>query len=137
MKVLDPGSTVREGEFATAQGAVAALGRAEKEGTVVPNFVKSAIDKLTKGTILLPGQRKDFVDRSGALFQGQQQSQQQNIDRFKGIAQRSGANPANVVFEFKLPTGETKVKATESITEEDMRNMSIQDLEDLAAGLNQ
>ena len=28
MKLLDPGSTVREGEFATAQGAMAALGRA-------------------------------------------------------------------------------------------------------------
>ena len=68
MKVLDPGSTVREGEFKTAQGAQAALGRAEEEGEVVPNFVKSAVDRLTKGTILLPGQRTDFVNRAGKLY---------------------------------------------------------------------
>lgn len=137
MKVLDPGSTVREGEFATAADAKAALGRAESEGQVVPNFVKSAVDKLTKGTILLPEQRKDFVDRSGSLYQGQAQNQQQSIDRFTSLAENYGLNPNNVVFEYTLPSGESRIKPTDELTEDDMNNMSIQDLEDLVNGLQQ
>ena len=124
MKVLDPGSTVREGEFATAQNAAG-----------MDQRIRSMYNQVVDGTRLTVPQRTDFVDRSGRLFQGQADNQQQNVDRFRGIAKRSGANPDNVVFEFTLPSGDTVVKATESITEDDMRGMSIEDLEELAGGL--
>ena len=129
MKVLDPGSTVREGEFATAAGAKAELARAEGEGTFVPNFVKGAVQKLTEGTILLPDQRRDFVDRSGRLFQGQLDNQKASEARFRGIAERAELNPENIVFEFRLPDGQAKQKKQKDLTEQDFREMSLEDLE--------
>jgi hypothetical protein len=70
MKVLDPGSVVRESEFATAAGARAALTRAEKDGTTIPAVVAQAMQRLQTGELLLPEQRADFLARAGMLYQG-------------------------------------------------------------------
>jgi len=70
MKVLDPGSVVRESEFATAAGARAALTRAEKDGTTIPAVVAQAMQRLETGELLLPEQRDDFLTRAGMLYQG-------------------------------------------------------------------
>lgn len=71
MKMLDPGSVVRESEFRTAQDAKAWLASADEEGTVIPPFVRGVIQRATEGTILLPEQRADFVQRANALYQPQ------------------------------------------------------------------
>ena len=102
MKVLDPGSVVRESEFATAEGAQAAIGDLEEQGSVVPNFVKRRVAKLVEGTRLLPEQRQDFVDRSQALFEGQLRNQSELADAFNEISVRSKVNPENVVIDFTL-----------------------------------
>lgn len=70
MKVLDPGSVVRESEFATAAGARAELTRAEESGEVIPAIVAQAMQRFKEGTRLLPEQRQDFVKRAGMLYQG-------------------------------------------------------------------
>lgn len=70
MKVLDPGSVVRESEFATAAGARAELTRAEQSGTVIPAVVAQAMQRVETGLRLLPEQRQDFVTRAGMLYQG-------------------------------------------------------------------
>lgn len=57
MKMLDPGSTVREGEFATAAGAAS-----------VPERFKGAYKKVVSGEMLTLGQRKDFINKSKALM---------------------------------------------------------------------
>jgi len=57
MKMLDPGSVVREGEFATAAKA-AGLGE-----TMI-----AAMKKVDNGDILTTSMRKDFVDRSWKLY---------------------------------------------------------------------
>jgi len=57
MKMLDPGSTVREGEFATAQNA----------GGVDQRIV-SLYNRIMEGERLSPSQRSDFTNRSGKLF---------------------------------------------------------------------
>lgn len=76
MKVLDPGSVVRESEFATAAGARAALTRAEGAGTVVPAFVAQAVQRLETGQMLLPEQRNDFLTRAGMLYTGAEEMHQ-------------------------------------------------------------
>lgn len=76
MKVLDPGSVVRESEFATAAGARAALTRAEGAGTVVPAFVAQAVQRLETGQMLLPDQRNDFLTRAGMLYSGAEEMHQ-------------------------------------------------------------
>lgn len=70
MKVLDPGSVVRESEFATAAGARAELTRAQESGTVIPAVVAQAMQRVETGLRLLPEQRQDFVNRAGMLYQG-------------------------------------------------------------------
>lgn len=57
MKMLDPGSVVRESEFATAENAAS-----------VPERVRNVFNKILSGEKLAPEQRKDFVNRANQLF---------------------------------------------------------------------
>ena len=128
MKVLDPGSVVRESEFATAEGAQAAIGDIEAEGGIVPNFVKRAVQKAVVGTRLLPEQRNDFVDRSTRLFKGQLKNQKELERRFTGVSKRSEANPENVVLQFRLSGSTIPI---EELTAEDLQSMTDEELQAL------
>jgi len=64
MKVLDPGSTVREGEFATAATSAG-----------VPDIVRAKYNKVRSGERLAEAQRNDFVARAGKLFEASQSEQ--------------------------------------------------------------
>lgn len=79
MKVLDPGSTVREGEFATAQNAAG-----------VPGRVISLYNNLIKGERLNPEQRGDFVQRSRMLFQQAERGFQGIRNQYADIAKDYG-----------------------------------------------
>ena len=57
MKMLDPGSTVMEGEFRTAAGAAS-----------VPERLKGAYNRVLSGENLTPKQRKEFVGRAEKLM---------------------------------------------------------------------
>ena len=61
MKMLDPGSTVRESEFATAQNAAG-----------VPEQIRSQWKRLRNGERLSENQRADFLGQTQALFNAQQ-----------------------------------------------------------------
>lgn len=100
MKVLDPGSTVREGEFDNAASAKAELARAEEDGVVVPNFIKSALDRLTKGTILLPEQRKDFYGRAQALYKDAKDQYSLLQNRYTNLSTAYELDPSRVVMDF-------------------------------------
>ena len=84
MKVLDPGSVVRESEFATAAGARAALTRAEGQGTPIPAIVAQALQRLETGQLLLPDQRQDFVSRAGMLYTGAEEMHQRLRSYYEG-----------------------------------------------------
>lgn len=97
MKVLDPGSVVRESEFATAAGARGALDNVEKEGGFVPAFVDQAVNRLLDGTRLTIPQRDDFVNRARTLYDDAAQSQQKREARYIDLATRSKFDPMDVV----------------------------------------
>ena len=61
MKVLDPRSTVREGEFASAEKA------AGLEQTLLNQY-----NKVRKGDLLTPEARRQFIEGANALFAKQQ-----------------------------------------------------------------
>jgi hypothetical protein len=79
MKVLDPGSTVREGEFATAQNAAGVEGR-----------LRSLYNNIIEGTRLNDIQRGDFVNRARMLFQGAEKGYQGIRDQYIDIAGQYG-----------------------------------------------
>ena len=90
MKMLDPGSTVREGEFATA----------EQAGPLPTRLVALYNKVATKDGRLEAEQRKDFVDRAGLIMGTQQLKHEQLEEQFKAIAKRQGWDPRNVVIDF-------------------------------------
>lgn len=91
MKVLDPGSTVREGEFATAQNAAG-----------VSQRIMAQYNKVINGERLAEGQRADFLDRSGRLYKAAETNQAKLEGDYEGIAKRSGARPENVVIKNRV-----------------------------------
>lgn len=86
MRALDPASTVREGEFATAQNAAG-----------VDVQVRNLYNKVVSGERLSQPQRQDFLQSSYGMVESQMPNLQQIIDRYTGIANRSGLNPEDIV----------------------------------------
>lgn len=93
MKMLDPGSTVREGEFATAQNSAG-----------VPERIQAAYNKVISGTRLAKEQRADFVNRAEDLFNSQKNLNSKRAEQYRELAKRKGLKPENVA----LPEGESE-----------------------------
>lgn len=94
MKMLDPGSTVREGEFANAQNAAG-----------IPDQVRNMYNRASSGERLNPAQRVDFIGQAKNIFEAQLNTQKQIDDRYNLLASQYGVNPKNVVssYDFSIP----------------------------------
>lgn len=85
MKVLDPGSTVREGEFANAENSAG-----------VPARIRAQYNKAISGERLPTEQRNDFVNRATMLYDSAAKSQDKRVEQFSTRASQFGV-PAEVV----------------------------------------
>jgi hypothetical protein len=85
MKILDPGSTVREGEFANAQNAVG-----------VPGAVMNAYNRALTGERLNPGQRLDFANRARGLYEAQGENYNAAAKKYRGLAEQYGYDPDRI-----------------------------------------
>lgn len=94
MKLLDPGSVVREGEFATAQSAAG-----------VPDRVRNYYNRILSGERLNENQRADFVDRADRLYKGQLKNQEALETQYKDISKRSGVDSQDVVINYRALSG--------------------------------
>jgi hypothetical protein len=90
MKVLDPGSTVREGEFANAQNAGG-----------VDDRIVSLYNQVMKGTRLSESQRADFVGRAERLYKNAEQGYAKTEKFYRGLAERSGLKPEDVIPDYR------------------------------------
>lgn len=79
MKLLDPSSVVREGEFATVANAGS-----------IPQNVLNAYNKAMSGEKLPEGIRKDILTTSGSLFSKAQTTQNNIVNQFNQRAQAYG-----------------------------------------------
>jgi hypothetical protein len=86
MKTLDPGSTVNSGEQASAANT-----------TNIPGQLLNTYNRLLTGEKLNPEQRADFVRAAGTALAAQQSGFQRFVDAYRGIAQRAGADLADVL----------------------------------------
>lgn len=89
MKTLDPGSVVRESEFANA-AATGAFGER----------IKAAVGRVVSGERLSPEMRSDFVSRAGNLYEAQEKNYKSDISEFRRIAKSSGLDPELVVIQM-------------------------------------
>jgi hypothetical protein len=78
MKILDPGSVVRESELGMAMAA-----------TGVEDKVKNYANMVITGQKLTPAQRKDFVDLSDKLYNAAAGQFNQKRGEYAGIAERN------------------------------------------------
>jgi hypothetical protein len=91
MKMLDPGSVVREGEQATAQNAAG-----------IPDRIRNLYNKTITGERLSPNQRQDFVNQGQKLYNKASEQQQKSSSLYKDIAQRSGLTSDLAVPDLSL-----------------------------------
>lgn len=86
MKMLDPTSVVREGEFATAQNAGG-----------VPDQIMQMYNRVLQGERLPDPVRDGFLQQGARQFDGLARNQLEIENRFKGLASQYGLNPDRVV----------------------------------------
>jgi hypothetical protein len=87
MKILDPGSTVREGEYASAENARG-----------VPDTVRAQYNKVSTGQRLTPNQRKEFTQAAADLVKSQEQQFGEMAKYYTEISATNRINPANVIY---------------------------------------
>lgn len=92
MKILDPQSVVREGEFALAETAAG-----------VPAQIRALYNRLLTGERLTPEQRADFLSQAQAQFQVRVKQHQRLVEDARGFAERNNLPLADVVPEFVMP----------------------------------
>jgi hypothetical protein len=100
MKQNDPRSTVREGEYATAQNAAS-----------VPGRIRALYNSVVDGTKLTAEQRADFIKQGGNLFKAHEKSQKRLADDYRKKAASSGVNPDNVIVDFSAELPEVAPEA--------------------------
>ena len=88
MKILDPGSVVREGEFATAQNAGG-----------VPDGVRSLYNKALNGQRLSEAVRSDFLGQARNLIESQRVLSDDLLERYKALATQYKLQPDQVIFD--------------------------------------
>lgn len=94
MKMLDPGSVVREGEFATAQNAAG-----------VPDRVVNIYNRILRGERLNPEQRSAFKTQAGQLYNAAQKQEQVVRDGITRIGTAMGLKTENIFYEAAVPAG--------------------------------
>jgi len=93
MKALDPGSTVREGEYATAANA-----------SGVPDTVSNLYNRVLRGEKLPEPTRQQMVAEAKKLL-GAAQANQTKIDSYyRGLSERYKLNPQNVLTDYSSGT---------------------------------
>lgn len=117
MKMLDPNSVVREGEFATAQNAAG-----------IPTQIQNIWNKSINGERLSAAQRTDFLSQSKTLYDSAISQQRQIDATFTERANRFGVPPDLVIrdqyaYQGANPTAPGSDTATSKpVTIEDLQN---------------
>lgn len=85
MKMLDPGSAVREGEFANAQNAAG-----------VPDQIRNQWNKLKSGERLNPEQRNSFKTQAAKIFKPYKEQGDRLRTAYTSEAKRIGIEPSAI-----------------------------------------
>jgi hypothetical protein len=101
MKLLDPGSVVREGEYATAQNAAG-----------IPERVRAMWNKLIDGDKLTDEQRSRMAEQAKGIFDKQKESQGFLEEEFRRLAKKNRMDPERVIVDYMQAFRRGKPTAT-------------------------
>lgn len=107
MKMLDPRSVVREGEFATAQNAGS-----------LPVRIRAQYNKLMSGERLTEEQRSDFLGQSKNLYNAQNKIFEKTKETYIKRSKNMGLTPENIINDFRInpEQGQAPVSPGQSAT---------------------
>jgi hypothetical protein len=88
MKILDPASTVREGEYASAENARG-----------VPDTVRAQYNKVQTGQRLTPNQRTQFTQAAGDIVNSQKQQFEGQKKYYSDIAVKNKISPESIIYD--------------------------------------
>lgn len=91
MKMLDPGSTVREGEYATAQNT-----------TNLPGTILNYYNRAREGNFLNETQVQEMLTQARAQYENAERNYGQVRRYYDGIARSYGMDPERVLPDFRL-----------------------------------
>ena len=94
MKMLDPGSVVRESEYAVAANAAG-----------VPQRIRALWNRTLDGERLSQATRTDFADTAERLFKQQSGSQKKLISEYGRLAERAGIDAQDVIIDYTTDQG--------------------------------
>ena len=89
MRMLDPASTVREGEFATAQNAAG-----------IPDRIRAFYNRAINGERLAPETRADFLFQARGVFDSELQTHTEREAQFRTLATQNNVDPSRVVIDM-------------------------------------
>ena len=104
MKLLDPGSVVRESELGMALAATGALDRVQNYYNVLKN-----------GKVLTPSQAKEFKAVGDQLYAAAETNQKQLDQHYTGRAKAYGLDPGKVVGDYYLKKKQEAEQGTQSV----------------------
>lgn len=127
MKTIDPTSTVREGEFATA----------ENTGSVGQQLV-GIYNKILTGDRLTPEQRQGFVDAARAQFETSRTAYDGTVAEYDRLAREFGLDPALVIINrvVSQSTGAQGGGAQGQLTPDAISRMTVDQLPSDVSGLS-
>lgn len=88
MKMLDPASTVREGEFATAQSAAG-----------VPTRIVGLYNRVASGERLTETQRQDFFGQAKSIFDAAKSTADQITNEYVRLGEKYGLEREDIVID--------------------------------------
>lgn len=92
MKILDPGTGVKEGEYANAENSAG-----------VPERIRAQYNKAINGERLTDQMRNDFVSRARGLYQSQAVNYNQTATQYRGLGTSYGYEPDRIAKLVDLP----------------------------------
>jgi len=95
MKLLDPGSTVREGEFATAQNSAG-----------IPQRVAQTYNRILSGKRLATEQRADFLDRAERIFKSADSQYRRTRKEYSRLAIANKLDPEALIRDLSIADDE-------------------------------
>lgn len=114
MRINDPGSTVREGEFATAENAGG-----------VPAHIRNLYNKLLNGGRLELSVRRQFLETAQSIYRSRLPQVARATQQYRALATKYGLDPELVVRDYSTddpelprePSGKEKPPAGKIIVE--------------------
>jgi hypothetical protein len=88
MKMLDPTSVVREGEYATAENTGG-----------IPEKITNVYNKIISGQRLTPEQRRQFLESGEVIAKDKVDRFGKTRSQFENIAKSSGADPGRIMLD--------------------------------------